>query len=175
MRLRDRLKVAKPLGMKIYLLRHAKSEPGYPDATRILAEHGREHADGLGRFLHDQDRFRPRELWCSPLARAKETAERFLVAWGGQIHGRRSLDALEPERDPSVLVDELIALERDVLVVGHNPNMETLASLLMSGERSRAQIRIKTGVMLCLEPSFFPNHGQTGPCALRWMLDPRLL
>lgn len=161
--------------MKVYLLRHAKSEPGYPDATRVLAERGRSQIDGLGSFLQDQDRFRPQALWCSPLARAEETAERFLVAWGGQIHERRTVDALEPERDPSVLIEELLELDRDVLLVGHNPNIEALTSLLISGERSRAQIRVKTGVMLSLGRSLVPHYGQTGPFELQWMLDARLL
>ncbi|MGB0417022.1 MAG: SixA phosphatase family protein [Coraliomargarita sp.] len=161
--------------MRIYLLRHAKSEPGYPDAARVLAARGRAHTAALGSFFRGQDRFRPQELWCSPLTRAEETADRFLQAWGGPVHDRRSVDALEPERDPGVLVEELVSLGREVLLVGHNPNIEILASLLISGERSRAQILIQTGVMLCLERSDYPNYGQTGPCALRWMLDPRLL
>ena len=161
--------------MKIYLLRHAKSERGYPDETRVLAAHGKEQVDALGSFFQSQERFRPQEIWSSPLQRADETAERFLVAWGGQMHGRRVVDALEPERDPSVLVHDFLELDHDVLVVGHNPNLEILASLLMSGERSRAQIQIKTGVLLCFERSFFPNYGQTGEYALRWMIDPRLL
>lgn len=85
------------------------------------------------------------------------------------------LDTLVPEGNPVEVVSALEAMDTDVLLVGHNPNMEMLASLLMSGERYRARLVMKTCVLLQFNWAPFPNHGQTGPAELRWMLDPRTL
>ena len=153
--------------VKIYLLRHGKAEAGYPDVSRVLADRGRRQAHALGCFLRGQVCFRPVVVWCSPLTRAIETADCFLQAWGGVIESRSRVDALEPERDPAALLAELGALGRDVLLVGHNPNLETLASLLISGERRRARLCIKTGVLLCLDWQEVPHFGQTGPVSWR--------
>lgn len=163
------------LGMKLYLLRHAKAEPGFPDAERPLAPRGREHARLLGRFLHESELFLPSVLWTSPLARAQETAELFLEEWGGKIKERRTVEQLEPEIDPEPLLGDFEVQEKDLLIVGHNPNLETLASLLLSRERTRARVRLKTCCLICLDWRPIPSFGQMGSCELRWMLDPRLL
>ncbi len=161
--------------MKVFLLRHAKAEPGFPDAARPLAARGRDHVRLLGEFLRHREQFMPSVLWCSPLARAQETADRLLDAWGGAIPQRRIVEQLEPEIDPEPLVAELEPLYKDLLIVGHNPNLETLASLLLSRERTRSRIRMKTCSLICLDWKPIPNFGQVGPCELRWMLDPRML
>jgi phosphohistidine phosphatase SixA len=66
-------------------------------------------------------------------------------------------------------------LERDVLVVGHNPNISILASLLLSAERGRTRTNFNTCNMACLSVAPIPNFGEVGPCELNWMLDPRML
>ncbi len=161
--------------MNIYLLRHAAAEPGFPDECRILRACGRAHARSLGDFLRSKIAFRPTALWCSPFQRAQETAELLLGAWGGTIKQRTSEVRLEPEMNPGPLVQELQELGRDVLVVGHNPNISILASLLLSGERARTRASFKTCAMACLELNPIPNYGQVGPCELSWMLDPRMI
>jgi len=161
--------------VKIYLLRHAKAELGFPDAERSLSGQGRDHARRLGRFFRGREYFQPALLWCSPLVRAQETAEIFLKAWGNKPSGCREVEALEPEMNPASLVGELEAVGQDVLVVGHNPNLTVLASLLLNGEQARTRVHLKTSGLICLKWSPVPNFGQTGPCELCWMLDPRVL
>jgi phosphohistidine phosphatase SixA len=85
------------------------------------------------------------------------------------------MESLVPEGNSAAVVRALKAEEQDVLLVGHNPNMEFLASLLMSGERCRARLVIKTAVFLRFKWAPFLSHGETGPAELRWMLDPRAL
>lgn len=164
--------------MKIYLLRHAKAEISFPDSVRALSDKGRVDAKKLGSFLRDKEGFQPEEVLISPLVRAQETANIFLQAL--QLEGNkewieRSEDLLEPERDPRPIVESISAHNRDILLVGHNPNLETLFSLLVSGERRRARIHLKTCVLVCLEWLPWPSDGQAGPCVLHWVLDPRLL
>lgn len=164
--------------MKIYLLRHANAEPSYPDAERTLSEEGRLDVEKLGSFLCQKQSFQPEQVWISPLVRAQETASILHNSLSASLKQRwteRSYDILEPERDPAPLIDLLGEVAQDILLVGHNPNLETLFSLLVSGERHRARVYLKTCVLVCLEWLPWSNNQQSGTCVLRWALDPRLL
>jgi len=159
--------------MKVYLLRHAKAVAGSPDADRELAGRGRDHARALGKFLAGTKSFSPERLWRSPFVRAEQTAG--LV----QNHAKAQLAAeergiLEPDVDPAPLAEELKQVGPDLLIVGHNPNLEILASLLIAGERQRVRLRLKTCAIMCLDYNPIPNLGQLGVFELRWMVDPRL-
>ncbi|NCG09069.1 MAG: phosphohistidine phosphatase SixA [Verrucomicrobia bacterium] len=162
--------------MKVYLLRHGQAEAGYPDGQRKLTARGRGHAQLLGEWLQRSPEALPGRIICSPLVRARETLELLSAAWSDREPGEPEvLDALVPEGNPAAIVSILESMDEDVFLVGHNPHMEILASLLMSGERSRARLVMKTCVMLRFNWAPFANHGQTGPAELRWMLDPRNL
>jgi phosphohistidine phosphatase len=161
--------------MNIYLLRHAAAEPGFPDANRELSASGREQATKLGDFLRAKSGFQPTALWCSPYRRAQQTAELLLAVWGGSVQVRRDEERLEPERNPQPLVQSLQQLGQSVLVVGHNPNISILASLLLSGEQARTRVYFNTASMVGLQWHPIPNYGQLGPCELDWMLDASIL
>ena len=77
--------------------------------------------------------------------------------------------------NPASVADGLLELERDVLVVGHNPNISILASLLLSAESGRTRTNFNTCNMACLAVAPIPNFGEVGPCELSWLLDPRML
>ena len=82
---------------------------------------------------------------------------------------------MEPDINPASVAEGLLELQRDVLVVGHNPNISILASLLLSAERGRTRTNFNTCNMACLSVAPIPNFGEVGPCVLSWMLDPRML
>jgi phosphohistidine phosphatase SixA len=161
--------------MNIYLLRHAQAEAGYPDSQRILSAKGHADAERLGQFLRSKETSLPQVLWCSPYRRAQETAGLVLDAWGGAVEQRRDEERLEPDMNPASVAEGLLEVGRDVLVVGHNPNISILASLLLSAERGRTRTNFKTCNMACLSVNPIENFGEVGPCELSWMLDPRML
>jgi phosphohistidine phosphatase len=161
--------------MKIYLLRHAESGAGHPDSSRILSSRGRAHAQILGEFLNKKATPQPSVLWCSPYCRAQETSQIVLNAWGGPVTHRQNEERLEPEMNPTSLVADIQRLDQDVLLVGHNPNISILASLLLSAEHGRAHVNFQTCIMACFEQNLIPDYGEVGPCELSWILDPREL
>lgn len=166
------------LAMKIYLLRHAHALTSYPDAERILSDEGRRNVTNLGSFLCRKESFQPKQVWTSPLVRAQETANILHQSLQPALNGpwtENCNDLLEPERDPFSLIELLSEVRQDVLLVGHNPNLEILFSLLVSGERHRARIYLKTCVLVCLEWLPWPDRQQSGSCVVRWVFDPRLL
>jgi phosphohistidine phosphatase SixA len=161
--------------MNIYLLRHAQAEMSYPDSARCLTASGRADVDRLGKFLRAKNTPLPSVLWCSPYRRAQETAGLLLETWGDVIEQRRDEVSLEPDMNPASVAEGLLAVGQDVLVVGHNPNISILASLLLSAERGRTRANFNTCNMACLAVNPIENFGQVGPCELNWMLDPRML
>ncbi len=146
-----------------------------PDSERSLTPRGKAQVELLGQFLSGNEDFKPSRLLCSPYRRAQETADVLVEAAQLSISERKIIPRLEPEADPASLLAEFEGMRSDVLVVGHNPNLSILASLLMSGERARARIRLDTCEMVGLDWFPIPNFGQTGPAELRWMLGPSLL
>ena len=162
--------------MNIYLVRHAQAEPGYPDAERPLTERGRGHARQMGEWLGRSPSGLPARIFCSPLVRAQETLKLLGTAWDSDPMSRaETMDFLVPGGDPEEVVATLEAMQEDVLLVGHNPHMELLASLLMTGDRTRACLVMKTGVLLRFKRSASVRGAQAGLADLRWMLDPRCL
>ena len=122
----------------LILLRHAKSDwsTAAPDIDRPLAERGRRQAPDAGRWLAANiDSIGLAVV--SPANRARSTWE--LVAAELDVLPRTLID----DRLYGASEDELLAVVRDLpddvetaVLVGHNPGLEDLATLL-SGEPAR--------------------------------------
>jgi len=134
-------------GRSVWLLRHAKAvvdpPPGGGDHERPLSAKGRRDAAALGRRLGDSgDRFGlgsfPQLVLCSTATRTRETTERVLADLA-QPPAVRYLREIY-EASPGDVIEQLAAVEddvRSVMVVGHNPTMEELASTLDRGKKRR--------------------------------------
>ena len=160
--------------MNLYLLRHGIAvEPGTPgyenESERPLIPKGerrlRDAAAAMKKLELSFDL-----ILSSPFARAKQTAE--IVA--GELKLKKQLkfsDELAPGGSSKALIQELIGLEpatEDVLLVGHEPSLSRLISLLVSGG-TVGTIEMKKGGLCKLEAAQL-RHGQ---CArLAWLLTP---
>lgn len=118
----------------VTLLRHAHAEPaarGQADADRPLSAEGEAEAQAAAIFLRKHPL--PQRVLCSPAERTRATANVVLDAVG-PIDLR-----IEPEvyeATPGALID-LIEANADVehlLLIGHNPGLESLAALLATGQ-----------------------------------------
>jgi phosphohistidine phosphatase len=119
---------------ELLLLRHAHAEPAsgmQHDRDRDLSARGIEEADAAAHWLAAQPR--PGRIVCSPARRTVQTAERVLARLGAieqvefeplyEAELRHLLEAIERHRDVPVL-----------LLVGHNPGLESLVALLTTGQ-----------------------------------------
>src|SRR5437764_10634528 len=77
---------------RVVLVRHAKTEQGFPDLERVLTGRGRRDAAEIGRWLEAQ-RIAPDLVVVSPATRAKQTWE---------------LAAAELDGDPPTEVDDRV-------------------------------------------------------------------
>ena len=161
--------------MNLYLLRHGIAvEPGTPgyekDADRPLTPEGerklRQIADAMEALDLAFD-----FILSSPYLRARQTAE--IVAQPFKARKRLELsDSLTPGGSPKKLVELLNRLQpppEDVLLVGHEPYLSGLISLLASGEATLAVVMKKGG--LCKLSTESLKYGRCA--ALEWLLTPK--
>ncbi|HEX7578092.1 MAG TPA: phosphohistidine phosphatase SixA [Verrucomicrobiae bacterium] len=161
--------------MNLYLLRHGIAvEPGTPgfenDADRPLIPKGQrrlcEAAAAMEKLELSFDL-----ILSSLFVRARQTAE--IVA--GELKLKKRLefsDELAPGGGSKALIQRLSGWEpapENVLLVGHEPSLSRLISLLVSGGADAAAIEMKKGGLCKLEVAAL-RHGQ---CArLAWLLTP---
>ena len=65
-----------------------------------------------------------------------------------------------------------LKLPESVLVIGHEPTLSRLASLMLTGSSESTGIRLKQGGVIALE---FPDRVERGAAQLRWMMTQRQL
>ena len=159
--------------MELYILRHGiaveRGTPGYKkDSDRPLTPEGEEKMRQIAEAMRGMD-LKFDLILSSPYARAEQTAK--IVA--GELDEDVSYsDYLVPGGNALELIGE-INDERPqrVLLVGHEPDLSSLISVLVSGG-SDAGIELKKGGLcrLTTEKLVF------GKCAkLNWLLTPKQL
>lgn len=115
---------------ELLLLRHAKSAWDTDAATdfdRPLTQRGRQAAPQMGHWMHHRG-LRPDHVVSSPAKRALQTAEKICVELQvdqGAIHWEPRIYEANVHTLLKVLA-ECPAKARRVLLVGHNPGLETL-------------------------------------------------
>jgi len=151
--------------MEIYIIRHAHAVAGEDDAIRPLSVKGRRQIKELAAFLQRGRGLKAREVWHSPLVRAQETAERLVDRLGSSARLVETGE-LKPETDPAILARRLGKVRRPVAVVGHEPHLSALLTLLLTGRTRPAAVVLEKGAVAALE--------RTGRrWALRWLVSPR--
>jgi phosphohistidine phosphatase len=112
--------------MRLFLVRHAKAEPGHPDELRELSQKGVEQARrlGLALSLHPSP---PAVVLSSPLLRARQTAEALARETGAEL---RIEERLGPGATAESLREALAGLEGPVAAVGHQPDCSEIAYAL---------------------------------------------
>lgn len=131
---------------RLWLLRHAKSswdDPDLPDHERPLADRGRRAAGLIARYLEETD-VRPELVLCSSARRTRETLSIVLPSLGPSFTAR--IDPTLYTFESSRLRDQLAAIGDDlaaVMVVGHNPAIQDLASELAGAGSRLPDLRAK--------------------------------
>ncbi|MFN2510759.1 MAG: histidine phosphatase family protein [Pyrinomonadaceae bacterium] len=122
----------------LLLLRHAKSswkDAAVADFERPLNDRGRKAADLVGKFIAKQNVTIDLVI-SSPAVRARQTIE--LVLRAAKRSPELRFDQRVYEASPTRLLEITSQIEDDrksVLLVGHNPGMEELLTLLVGVEQ----------------------------------------
>lgn len=172
-----------PRKRELLLLRHGIAEErseGMDDAQRALTPEGRERTMAQLRQLVELD------LGCdlvlsSPLVRARQTAE--LAVQAGLAPELELAAALAPLADALPLLERWLGpvsprpAWRRLALVGHEPDLSTLAALLIGVPMAMAPNALqlkKAGVVLLQWPKA-PQAGLLGSARLELLLPPRVL
>lgn len=122
----------------LLLLRHAKSSPIDPagrDFDRSLNDRGKKEAELIADFIRRQNI--PIDLIvCSPAVRAKQTMELILAT--DRLAPEVRFDRRIYDASPTQLLEVISGVEderRCLLIVGHNPGIEELLTLLLGEEQ----------------------------------------
>lgn len=119
----------------LILLRHAETmhgAPGDDDRDRPLSPNGEAEAKAAGRWLAEHG-VQPQLTLCSTAPRAKFTAELALAELGDcEVRDEEAIYTATPG-DLLALLDGCQDMAQ-VMVVGHNPGLEQLVALLVSGQ-----------------------------------------
>jgi phosphohistidine phosphatase len=150
------------------LLRHAKSDrddPALADIDRPLAPRGRKAARAMARYLKNSG-IRPELILCSPARRARQTLELLTEAW--PVFPNVSFAPWLYAASASKLLAKLRELPHEaasVMLIGHNPGLEDLATTLAGTgvDLDRLRDKYPTGALAALS---LPNWRSLEPgCA----------
>lgn len=163
----------------ILLLRHAKSswsDPGLDDFDRPLAGRGLNDAPRMGKYLRKAG-YKPDYIVSSPAERARQTTmlavesmkmDESVIKWDSDLYFESAMKYVKA-------IQKAPEHAEKVMVVGHNPLMESAATAL-SGGKDRTAFRIPTAGLVCLE-SYADRWDQITPgtCQVKWMMIPKVL
>jgi len=155
---------AKETSMDLLLWRHAEAEDGDDDMLRRLTERGQKQAKTMAEWIRAHQ---PKDLRIivSPAVRTQQTAE----AMDLPFETNRKIG-------PNACVSELIAASGwpdaagSVLIIGHQPTLGRMASLLLAGHES--DWSVKKGALWWLSNRVRRGDMQT---VLRAMIPVELL
>lgn len=135
--------------MKLYLVQHAKAASKELDPQRGLTQQGRAETEKMADFLRSKD-LKVTSLWHSGKTRAHQTAE---IIAGGLIIAETvtARDGLSPNDDITQLAEELNSADKDIMIVGHLPFLEKLATLLVTGNHEQKVISFINSGVVCLK------------------------
>jgi phosphohistidine phosphatase len=161
--------------MDIYLVRHAiagEADSGrWPDdALRPLTEEGiasfRSAARGLRRIVPEVE-----VLLSSPYTRAWETAVLLHEEAGWPAPERcEAIEAIRAPREALPVLEDLDG--SSAALVGHEPHLSQLASLLLCGEEDGLALELKKGGVVALG---LAQGTGPGKAHLRWSATPKIL
>ncbi|MBI3316726.1 MAG: phosphohistidine phosphatase SixA [Candidatus Omnitrophica bacterium] len=161
--------------MKLFLLRHGIAENQNPlyfpeDSKRPLTEKGKKEVRKVAQKMRDLE-FKIDLILSSPFVRAKQTAE---IA--AEMYKKSPLEFSEHLAcggSAGALMKELktrYQKRENILIVGHEPYLSNLASVLISG-KPIANIDLKKAGLIVLKVD---EELRLGPCAtLKLFISPK--
>ncbi len=165
---------------QLFVLRHAKSswdDPGLDDHERPLAPRGRRAAKLLAKHIAEHD-IHPAQVLCSSARRTIETCDG--VSPGGELLIEEELYAASGDE----ILDRLHRIPANtpsVMVIGHNPALQTLVLRLTgaNGDRlpdpdlAEVQRKFPTGALATLSFDCTWDELAPGSARLDALLRPR--
>lgn len=152
--------------MALYLVQHGKCLSKTEDPSRPLSQEGISEVKRIAEVAKGY-RVKIGRIKHSGKTRARQTAELFHSIVGSE-EGVCEIDGMAPLDDVQDIAKNLASSE-NLMLVGHLPFMERLASYLVTGQKETPIFRFQNGGIVCLE-----QFQDTNAWAIKWTLMPSI-
>jgi phosphohistidine phosphatase len=133
--------------MRLYLMQHGEAKSEAEDPERSLTIRGEEETrkiSGAAKRLG----IRPSRIYHSGKKRAEQTAE--IIAGALDLFVQLG-QGLNPNGDVRPWVERISREAEDLMIVGHLPFLEKLASFLVCGDERAKAVMFQYSAIVCLE------------------------
>ncbi len=154
--------------MLLFLVRHGEAKSKEINPDRHLTDNGKKEVEKTAEFMKSFN-LQVHAVWHSGKTRAEETAQLLGEAFTIE-DGIIAREGLTPNSPTPPIRDEIIQLNKNLMIVGHLPFMGKLASLLLSEQESPNIINFEECGILCLERG--ENNNQW---FIHWLISPGLI
>jgi phosphohistidine phosphatase len=134
--------------MRLYLVQHGEAKSEAEDPDRPLTDRGVDDVRRVTRLATGAGSVTVQRIVHSGKERARQTAETWGAVLGVPVD---EAEGLAPLDDPSVWAARLATEKRDLMLVGHLPNLAKLGGLLLVGDAERPVVAFRPGGLVGLE------------------------
>ena len=154
--------------MKLYLIQHGEAKTEKEDPERSLTEIGEEEVKRVSKVAEKLNIW-PSRVYHSGKKRARQTAE--MIAGGLKISAPsvQAVQGLNPNDDVEPWAKGISQATQDLMIVGHLPFLDRLASLLISGNENARVVLFRHSAIVCLDQK------EDKGWAVRWILTPEMV
>jgi phosphohistidine phosphatase len=153
--------------MRLYLIQHGEAKSELEDPERSLTSKGEEEVNRVAKAAKKMD-IKPSKIYHSGKKRAKQTAEIIASGLKTPDQNLEAIQGLNPNDDVHPWLEKIPKEKNDIMLVGHLPFLEKLASLLLCGDENARVVLFRYGCVVCLEQK--EDHGW----AVAWVLKPEM-
>jgi phosphohistidine phosphatase len=151
--------------MRLYLVQHGEAKAEAEDPERSLTIRGEEETrkiSGAAKRLG----ICPSRIYHSGKKRAEQTAG--IVAKALDLSAQLG-QGLNPNDDVRPWVERISGKVEDLMIVGHLPFLEKLASFLVCGDEGTKAVMFRYSAILCLDKK------ESGRWAVDWVIKPEMV
>lgn len=150
--------------MKLYLVQHGEAKSEKEDPERSLTDWGREEIERVSKFAKPLG-ITPSGTYHSGKLRARQTAEILCKALNLTFQQEEGLNPNDPIQP---WVERISKENKDLMIVGHLPFLDKLASYLLCGDENARLILFRYGAIVCL------TQKEDKRWAVLWILTPEI-
>jgi len=151
--------------MRLYLVQHGEAKSEAEDPGRSLTTRGEEETKKVSDAAKRLG-ICPSRIYHSGKKRAEQTAGIIAVALDLSVQLGQGLN---PNDNVRPWAERISREAEDLMIVGHLPFLEKLASFLVCGDEGAKAVMFRYGAILCLEKK------ESGRWAVDWVLKPEMV
>jgi len=153
--------------MRLYLVQHGEAKSETEDAERPLTLRGTEDVKKVAGMLRKLQIKLPKIVHSGKL-RAKQTADILAQGLNISLPLVQVSPVLNPNDDVRPWAERIQKEIDDLMLVGHLPFLDKLASTLLCGNENAKLVLFRYGAIVCLEQK------EDKGWAVRWVLTPEM-